>query len=261
MSTYRPAAIANAFYPGTSDAINAELSQYLTLQGNNTLPKALIVPHAGWRYSGRCAGMAYSKYYGKGEHIKRVILIGPAHKIGFQGLATTSADYWSSPLGAYKIEQDSLTKLCEQQPYINAIDQAHANEHCLEVQLPFIMKCFPNAQLMPFLASQGGLELARQFLDVFWGSEETIIIISSDLSHYTAPEICRSFDDETANFVENYQYSQLDGKRACGYQGISALLALKEEKKLQIERINLCHSGDAIPSDKVVGYGSWAIYC
>ncbi len=260
MTNYRPSSVANAFYPGTEQAIINELAQYLNPDHGQKPPKAMIVPHAGWRYSGACAGRAYSKWFGRGQDIKRVIMFGPAHRVGFAGVATTSADYWSSPAGAYKIEQETLGKLCHGQQYINQLDEAHAEEHCLEVQLPFIQACFPNAQLMPFLLSQGGFEIGRPLLNILWGGEETVIIISSDLSHYTPPAVCRQFDDETASLIEQNQLDKLDGKRACGFQGIQSLLALKDEKGLQIERTHICHSGDAIPSDKVVGYGAWVLH-
>lgn len=259
MSIYRPAAIANAFYPGTEQAIVNELAEYLTPDHSQKPPKAMIVPHAGWRYSGGCAGKAYSKWYGRGEHVRRVLLFGPAHRVGFMGAASTTADYWSSPIGAYKIEQPTIQRLCHGQQYIIQMDEAHAEEHCLEVQLPFISACFPNAQLMPFLLSQGGFEIGKPLLELLWGGDETVIIISSDLSHYTAPDVCRAFDDETAHFIETNDHEKLDGKRACGFQGIKSLLALKDAKGLGIERAHICHSGDAIPSDRVVGYGSWVL--
>lgn len=260
MNSYRPAAVANAFYPGNSALIETELDQYIHINHQKPPPKAMIVPHAGWRYSGACAGQAYGLWAERGAEVKRVILLGPAHKVGFVGLGVSSADYWSSPLGAYRCASDELHNLCAGQPYVNFVDIAHTNEHCLEVQLPFIMRVFPNAQLIPILVSQNGLEIAQQFLNHYWGGDETVILISSDLSHYTAPDICRQFDDETAQIIENRQIDQLNGKRACGYQAIGALLAQESMHNFTLERLHLCHSGDAIPADKVVGYGSWAIY-
>ena len=260
MTKYRPAAIAGMFYPEAANEIDLQMGKFLVTNHKKPVPKAAIVPHAGWVYSGECAGKVYSYFIGRSQHIKKVLLFGPAHRIGFQGTGLCSADVWQTPDGGMRCDFKLAQEIVTHYKSAQFIDVAHAHEHCLEVQVPFIKRCFPYAQLVPILVSGDGFQSAKEIMQNYIGKEGVVVLISSDLSHYNPPDHCRSFDDATASIIENLEYDKLDGKRACGYKAIQALLHIVKEREYTIEREHLCHSGDAKPgSDKVVGYGAWTI--
>ncbi|MEM7070886.1 MAG: AmmeMemoRadiSam system protein B, partial [Pseudomonadota bacterium] len=272
MVCVRPTAVAGHFYSNASDALKNDLQHYFGQvdQLDVVYPKqtkAVIAPHAGYRYSGFCAAVAYQAFCQpmSSKPIKRVVLLGPAHRVGFEGAGLCSADYWETPLGAIRVDMDACKQLIKFST-CRFIDQAHQMEHCLEVHLPFIQHLFPEASIVPILISQADFSMVAQILEHFWNDEDTRIIISSDLSHYNPLNLAKKIDLETADAIEHFKTEKLNGKAACGFKPIGGLLQLAQTNKFDVTRLYLCNSGDihtSKPPDfeqmPVVGYGAWAI--
>lgn len=269
MALIRPPAVAGMFYPNDAKALVHEVMAFVNEAARKAkadaggtpppAPKAIIAPHAGYKYSGACAGEAYARLIPDRDRISRIVLMGPCHRVAVRGLATTTADYWKSPLGAVPIDRDALAGL-EDLPQVLAHDGAHAQEHSLEVHVPFLQVCFPHMKLVPFAVGQASAEEVAQVLDRLWGGEETRIVISTDLSHFLTYDECNALDAKTAACVEALDHASIGREQACGRIPMSGLLHLAKSRHMGIERVGLCNSGDtAGDKSRVVGYGSWVL--
>ncbi len=266
MTVIRPNAVAGAFYPaGTADldkAVSTLLSNALRAwrTGDDALPpKALIAPHAGYVYSGSTAARAYAELTPVRQRIRRVVLLGPAHRVAVDGLATTSADTWQTPLGHVRIDP-AVKELPDAFPQVSVNDPAHAREHSLEVHLPFLQKLLPSFSLLPFAVGRATAEEVSAVLDALWGGPETLILISSDLSHFLSYDAARKLDGETASAIEDLDASRIGTDQACGRVPLRGLFESARKHGLSVDRLALCNSGDtAGAKDRVVGYGSWAL--
>lgn len=266
MARIRPAAIAGTFYPGDP----AELDQTVTATLNAALkdagpldsahvPKAIIAPHAGHIYSGRAAADAYIRFAPIREEVSRVVLLGPCHRVAVRGLATTSADQWVTPLGRVRIDREAIAAVSAH-PHVEVRDDAHAQEHSLEVHLPFLQKLFPSFWLVPFAVGQASNEEVATVLESLWGGPETVIVISSDLSHFLTYEQAQVLDGKTAASIESFDWASIGRDQACGRIPISGLLTSGKQRGMTIDRVALCNSGDTAGTrDRVVGYGAWAL--
>ena len=186
MQTTRPTAVAGLFYPANANELGRMIQNDLAkVQSTVTVhrPKALIVPHAGYIYSGPIAATAYAQLLPYSQQINRVVLIGPSHRVGFHGLAVSSACYFDSPLGPVTVDQNTV-KILLTITGVHQIDQPHSQEHSLEVQLPFLQQVLDDFSIVPIVAGNASPELVATVLDTVWGGPETLIVISSDLSHY-----------------------------------------------------------------------------
>lgn len=262
MTKIREPAVSGAFYPADPDQLKQMLRHYLKdAPIGEKVPKAIIAPHAGYIYSGPIAAMAYARLQSAKEIINRVILIGPSHRVGFKGLAVCTAEQFSTPLGKIEVDMDAVKEIAEL-PFINYLDQAHELEHSLEVHLPFLQTVLKEFTLVPVVAGDASAEQVFQLIDRFWGKAETLIVISSDLSHFHDYETAQKLDRATSENIEKLQYENLDGNAACGCVAVSGLLALARKKGLQIKTIDLRNSGDTAGSgdkNRVVGYGAYVI--
>ena len=266
MALIRPPAIAGMFYPKDGKQAGREVMDYVNqaakaagIKPDSPAPKAIIAPHAGWKYSGACAAEAYARLLPDRDKITRIVLLGPCHRVRVQGLATTSADFWKTPLGPYPIDRDALAGVADL-PQVYTHDEAHQQEHCLEVHLPFLQLCFRHAKLVPFAVGAATAEQVAQVIERLWGGPETRIVISTDLSHFLDYDSCNALDARTADAVEAYAYDRIGPEQACGRIPMSGLLYLAKRDGLSIERVGLCNSGDtAGDKSRVVGYGSWVL--
>ena len=258
-----PAAVAGLFYPAEPDELNAWLDQQLAQSVETPRqdpPRALIVPHAGYVYSGILAARAFSLWK-NAPQIKTVVVIGPAHRVPFRGIATVTAEALETPLGQVPVDTRLRDELVHRFEQVGYLDVAHAPEHSLEVQLPFLQKTVPQAKVVPLLNGEVSAEEEAQVLNWLWQQPGVYFVISSDLSHYHPYEMARRIDSETAQLIETGDWTALNGERACGYKGIQGILALAKTHPLEIARLGLINSGDtAGPKDQVVGYGAWAIW-
>ena len=222
---------------------------------NAPCPKALIVPHAGYIYSGPIAASAFALVAPHAERITRVVLIGPAHRVYVEGLVSPGATRLRTPLGELAVDEEALRELG-----MPVDAKAHAREHSLEVELPFLQRVTPRAKVVPLAGTRAKPELVGSVLDKLWGGPETLIVISTDLSHYHPYAEGRALDEQTCERILAFDPS-IAGEQACGSIGINGLLWLAKRKQLRIELVDLRSSGDTAGSrDEVVGYGAFALY-
>jgi MEMO1 family protein len=257
-STRRPA-VAGSFYPGEPDELRRQVGKLLADAdgARKIIPKALIAPHAGYIYSGRTAAAAFATLGGTVQTHMRVVLIGPAHYVPIRGIAVPISDAFATPLGRVTVDREALNKIADL-PFVAPNDAAHAPEHALEVELPFLQIVLPSFSLVPLVVGDATAYEVAQVLARLWGGPETLLVISSDLSHYHGYEIAQRLDAATAAAIEKGEWRDLGPSQACGCLPIAGLLLEANRRKLKARRLSLCNSGDtAGPRDRVVGYGAW----
>ncbi|QPK64947.1 AmmeMemoRadiSam system protein B [Methylomonas sp. LL1] len=256
----RKPAVAGSFYPADPKTLSNMMTGFLRdAYCGGKAPKAMIAPHAGYIYSGPIAASAYARLKPVRDTIKRVVLIGPSHRVAFQGLAVSEADSFSTPLGEISIDKPAL-ELLQTLPFVGFLEQAHALEHSLEVHLPFLQQTLTDFKLVPIVAGDASPEQVGQVLDKLWGGDETLIVISSDLSHYHDYSTAQRLDRHTSDLIEHLQYRELSPEAACGMVPVSGLLKLLREKSLSIKNIDLRNSGDTAGDKyRVVGYGAYVV--
>ncbi|MCG8325778.1 MAG: AmmeMemoRadiSam system protein B [Thiotrichales bacterium] len=259
-SAIRPAAVAGHFYPSDATELRQMVNSYLTTTPNNPPPKAIIAPHAGYVYSGAVAGSAYTALSPRRGQIKRVILLGPAHRVYLKGLALCSAGEFATPLGNITVDNETATEL-RGHPDVCINDAAHAGEHSLEVHLPFLQVMFDDFRLVPLVVGDAAPGTVADVLERIWGGDETLVVISSDLSHYHAYELANEIDRDTAQAIESFELQRIGPHQACGCMPLNGLLKIAREKSMQIVNYDLRNSGDtAGDRQRVVGYGAWGLY-
>ena len=258
MSTIRPPAVAGLFYPDDPSRLKSQVQDLLDhAQRIDSIPKALIVPHAGYIYSGAIAATAYATLYPVADKIKRVVMLGPTHRVAVRGLVLPGVDAFDTPLGRVRLDADAATGISRfAQVAISA--RAHEAEHCIEVQLPFLQTVLTNFQLLPLLVGMASPEEVAEVLESLWGDQDTLIVISSDLSHYLPYAVARRVDRDTVEAVLNLM-PPISHDRACGGTPISALLIAAQRHNLSARLLDLRNSGDtAGTQDRVVGYAAIA---
>jgi AmmeMemoRadiSam system protein B len=257
----RPAAVAGTFYPAVPRHLAGEVDELLHHAGAKHAPprppKALIVPHAGYRYSGPVAASAYACLVPFAEQIHRVVLLGPSHRAYLAGLALPEASVFETPLGPVEVDREALALI----PGVPRSAAAHAREHSLEVQLPFLMRVLQRFEIVPLVAGDADTAEVAAVLDALWGGPETLIVISSDLSHYLPYEIARRTDEATARHIVDLVPAPIDHQEACGATGVNGLLVSARRRGLSPVLLDLRSSGDTAGGRaEVVGYGAFAIY-
>ena len=258
MIVRRPA-VAGSFYPAQPDRLRREVVELLA--GADTapkiVPKALIAPHAGYIYSGSPAATAFATLRDNARTLARIVLIGPAHYVPIRGIALPAVDVFETPLGRVSVDHDAFNKITGL-PFVSRNDAAHAPEHALEVELPFLQIMLPSFSVLPLVVGDATADEVAQVLARLWSGPETLLVISSDLSHYHSYENARRLDATTAAAIENGDWASLGPAQACGYLPIAGLLIEANRHNLKARRLSLCNSGDtAGPRDRVVGYGAW----
>ncbi len=256
----RAPAVAGSFYPADPTTLSRMMADFLqATKPDGKAPKAIIAPHAGYIYSGPIAASAYARLQQVRDRISRVVLIGPSHRVAFQGLAVSSADTFTTPLGSIEIDQDAIASLAPL-PFVGHLEQAHALEHSLEVHLPFLQHLLSQFKLVPIVAGDASPQQVAQVLEILWGGDETLIVISSDLSHYHDYATARRLDKHTSELIEQLDYQHLSPEQACGQVPVSGLLKALQDKALTIKNIDLRNSGDtAGDKHRVVGYGAYVV--
>ncbi|NJD33217.1 MAG: AmmeMemoRadiSam system protein B [Gammaproteobacteria bacterium] len=262
-SRVRPSAVAGLFYPQDArqlrDTISHLLDEAVPGPGDATPPKALIVPHAGYVYSGAVAASAYRRLRDSGASISKVVLIGPSHRVPMRGRAMPSVDAFETPLGEIPIDVDARQRLREL-GLAGLSDAAHAAEHSLEVQLPFLQVVLPAFQLLPIATGLAPPGQVTRALEAVWNGPSTLIVVSSDLSHYHTSAEARTLDEQTKVSIVARR-SDLSDEQACGSCGINGLMEVARHKGLVVEVLDQRNSGDtAGDRSRVVGYGSYALH-
>ncbi len=262
MSSLRPAAVAGAFYPAEPRALQREVDELLDgverFEPRFSWPKALVVPHAGYIYSGGTAAQAYDELRAGRGAIRRVVLLGPVHRVAVRGLALPGVEAFETPLGRIPVDAQGVMALSGL-PQVVTSPQAHAREHSLEVQLPFLQRALGAFSLLPLAVGAAGTAEVVQALERLWGGPETLIVVSTDLSHFHDYDTAQRVDGDTAARIARLE-SGLDHAQACGATPLNGLLALARARGLAIRRLEVCNSGDTAGGrDRVVGYASFAL--
>lgn len=260
MNRIRQPAVAGMFYPDDPQALRELIHRMLTeAGGEGEPPKAIIAPHAGYVYSGPVAASVYARLTGARDRIRRVVLFGPSHRVPFHGLAVPSSEVFRTPLGDIPLDTEAIAGLSEF-PQVQIRDDAHALEHSLEVQLPFLQEILGEFRLVPLVVGDAGYNEVREVLDHLWGGDETLIVISSDLSHYHDYDTARALDRATSVAIEALAPERIDYEHACGRTPVGGLLLAARERGLHARTLDLRSSGDtAGPRNQVVGYGAYTI--
>jgi MEMO1 family protein len=256
--TIRAHAVAGTFYPATPDALDRAVRTALAAaQVEPVTAKAIVAPHAGYIYSGPIAGTSFQSVAHLKDRIRRIVLIGPTHRMHFFGIAVPAATGLATPLGTVAIDHAGVD-LALQDPDVRLIDAAFDGEHALEVELPFIQVLFPRAAVVPLVVGDTSVEAVERVLATLWGGPETLIVVSSDLSHYHGYEAARSLDLGTSQAIEVIASARVDANGACGHRAIAGLLGRAHELDLRATTRDLRNSGDTSgPRDRVVGYGAY----
>lgn len=258
----REPAVAGTFYPADADVLQQTVSGLLEKAGAKDKPpasiKAMIVPHAGYIYSGELAAQAYASLQSVREKIKTVVLLGPAHKVYFPGIAAPAADEFKTPLGTIPIDTNTIERVLEKFPFVQRLPQPHRDEHSLEVQLPFLQELLEDFSLIPLVVGDSRPDQVDKIIGYLWGDETTLIVISTDLSHFHDYDTAQSMDGQTASAIESLQPQGLNGDYACGFLPVSGMLLAARRRQMWPERVGLCNSGDTTGErSRVVGYGAW----
>jgi AmmeMemoRadiSam system protein B/AmmeMemoRadiSam system protein A len=263
MPSIRSAAVAGMFYPGDARALALELDELLggVEQPAPRLgfPKVLIVPHAGYIYSGPVAARAYEELAPARGLVRRVVMLGPVHRVPVRGLAIPSDEAFATPLGAVPIDRGALDQVRDL-PQVVTSDRAHLHEHALEVQLPFLQRQLGDFALAPFAVGDATVEEVAAVIERLWGGRETLIVISTDLSHYHSYAEARQIDRSTVTRIARFA-TDLDHEEACGATPLNGMLELARRRNLGIRLLAACNSGDtAGGKGQVVGYSSFALH-
>ncbi|HET9043356.1 MAG TPA: AmmeMemoRadiSam system protein B [Burkholderiales bacterium] len=263
MSTVRPPAVAGLFYPGNQVELARDILGMLEQSRDASLapgfPKALIVPHAGYIYSGQVAAHAFALLRPAAGIVKRVVLLGPCHRVAVRGLALPGTAAFETPLGSIPIDEEAVRAIADLPQVVN-FPATHAREHSLEVQLPFLQQVLREFKLLPLVVGSASAEEVAQVVDRLWGGPETLFVISSDLSHYRSYEAAREIDGRTVQAILDFR-TDIDHEQACGATPVTGFLLAAKRRGLTIEFLDARNSGDTAGGrDRVVGYASFALW-
>ncbi len=260
--TIREPAVAGSFYSENKQRLSETLSHFLPAslpKAEAVNPKALIVPHAGYIYSGQIAAKAFSNWVNEKDLIENVVIIGPSHRVLFEGIAIPNMNKFKTPLGEVSLKK-SFIKQIKNHPQVSIDDEPHRQEHSIEVQIPFLQKILGDFKILPLVVGSTSAEKVAEIIELLWGHDNTRFVISSDLSHYKEYSNAQKIDEHTAKAIERLDYASINSHQACGYIPISGMLIVAQRKDLEIKRICLLNSGDISKNKKkVVGYGAWSI--
>ncbi len=267
MTVIRPAAIAGSFYPADAPTLRRTISSLMAKAGqpgaDAAIPKAIIVPHAGLVYSGAIAADGFATILPAAGTIRRIVIIGPAHRMAFQGIAVADATAFATPLGTVPVDEEAINALLAL-PQVQRLNAAHVQEHGLEIELPFIQNVFanqPDVTIVPLLVSRCAAHQVEDVVEQLWGGPETLIVISSDLSHFHDDATARKMDDRTRQLIENFTAEELGFDDACGCLPIMGLLRAAHKRGMKAKTLSMQNSSTASgDTSRVVGYGAWAFF-
>lgn len=261
MARIRPPAVAGMFYPGNPAVLQRTVDELLAAATPHpgAQPKALIVPHAGYIYSGSTAALAYAALAPWRDTIRRVVLLGPTHRVAVAGLALTEADALATPLGTVAVDAAAVAEIAGL-PQVVASDRVHAQEHSLEVHLPFLQRALDDFRIVPLAVGHAAPEDVAEVLDRLWGGPETLIVISSDLSHFLPYAAANQVDRDTCAHILQLD-AHIHPEQACGAYPMNGLLIAARRRGLVPTLLHRCNSGDtAGDRSRVVGYAAFAFH-
>jgi AmmeMemoRadiSam system protein B len=259
----RPPAVAGLFYPDAPDELRSLLrssfDDAVTPAASSPAPVALVVPHAGLVYSGPIAASAYLRLAAVRDSVRRVVLLGPSHRVPLRGLGLSSATEWMTPLGSVTIDHRDDALLLDM-PFVAVHDQAHAPEHSLEVQLPFLQTVLDDFELLPIIVGAADARQVAAVIDATWSAPDTVVVVSTDLSHYHRYADAVQLDARTAAAIVARRDDDIADLDACGARPLRGLLRSAVDRGLGVEQLDLRNSGDTSGDhSRVVGYGAFAL--
>jgi len=264
--TIRNAAVAGSFYPSDKGQLHADVSRMLT--NNNfreqtdivpSQPKALILPHAGYVYSGPIAALGYGLLDEIKNKINRVVILGPSHRVAFRGIALPKSDYFSTPLGQIAVDQKASEELSSFSCVFQS-EEAHQYEHSLEVHLPFLQVQLESFKIIPLVVGDASPSQVANVIRTYIDMDDVLVIVSTDLSHFLDYHQAQKTDRQTSDLICN-KFSEINGQQACGSRPLNGILVLAKEQELRVEELAVCNSGDtAGDKSRVVGYGAYVVY-
>lgn len=258
MTVIRNPAVSGLFYPGDASELSASIQTLLDQvePPPGPAPKALIAPHAGYVYSGPVAATAYARLRPYRDRYTRVILLGPCHRVATSNLALSGADVFRTPLGDVPLDNEAIATL--DTPKVRIFEAAHQFEHSLEVHLPLLQFVLGPFTLVPLVIGDAAPEIVAEVINILWGGAETLIVVSSDLSHYLGYDEARARDRLTCEAIERLDAHRIDHTDACGATPVRGLLIEAKRRAMEVTTLDLRNSGDtAGGKDQVVGYGAW----
>jgi len=265
MSVRNPA-VAGTFYSANKQQLHDHVMQLVQDNTNlskpsdlSVLPKAMILPHAGYIYSGACAAQGYSLLSNYADSIHSVLLLGPSHRVAFTGIALPSTDIFMTPLGSVKVDAHAKQVL-KNLPFVFESDEAHLQEHSIEVHLPFLQSLLIDFSVIPLVVGDASADEVAQVIEHYIAKPGVLVVVSSDLSHFLNYQQAQAVDKKTSEMICDKNY-QLRGEQACGCRPVNGLLKVAEDRDFTVEQLLVCNSGDtAGDKSRVVGYGAYAIY-
>ena len=279
MSGTRAPAVAGLFYPAEADVLRAQVQLHLAatpppvaatrppVAPTDPLPdvRALVVPHAGYVYSGPTAGIAYRQLFALAGRVRRILLLGPPHVVPVLGVAASGAHHWRTPLGDVTVDDEGRAALvtvsrADGVPWLVVVDDdPHVREHSLEVQLPFIQVALPGAAVLPVLVGDGPVDAIAGLLDAWW-CDDALIVVSTDLSHYEPQHSAQRHDARTAAAIVEADPDAIGDRDACGARALRVLLTMAAQRGATISELDRRTSADTAGTpDRVVGYGAFAV--
>ncbi len=261
----RPAAVCGLFYPGEPEVLRQTVHRLLRQARVPSLrqvhpPKGLIVPHAGYEYSGPIAATGYAVLQPWRGKFSRVVLLGTSHYADVQGAVFCPCESYETPLGPFPVEVDTLERLHQRglaQPHA----AAHRREHSLEVQLPFLHEVLGPVPLVPLTMGRCSQQEAAQVVEMLWNGPDSLLVLSTDLSHYLPYDLAQKTDHQTAQAIQGLQPEALDPQDACGFYALRGLLAAARQHRCTVQAVDLRNSGDTAGGrGEVVGYGSFVLW-
>ncbi len=260
MPQVRMPAVAGLFYPDDPAELRQTVLSFLARAAPGpVVPKALIAPHAGYIYSGPVAASAYALLEPVKQVIRRVVLLGPSHRLPFSGLALSAAETFATPLGDIAVDREAVESI-QVLSQVQVLDAAHAMEHSLEVHLPFLQLALADFKLVPLVVGDATPAEVAEVIECLWGGRETLIVVSTDLSHYHDYDTARRIDAQTSARIESLVSPDIEPEQACGCRPVNGLIQAATRRQLHATLLDLRNSGDtAGPRDRVVGYGAYAV--
>jgi MEMO1 family protein len=254
--------VAGLFYPRDAAELRAAVAEYLAATSADELPttsKAWIIPHAGYVYSGPIAAAAYRRIQARCRNVRRVVVIGPSHRVPLEGIAVPESRAYATPLGIVAVDAE-LKETALRCGGVVTSDRPHAQEHAIEVQLPFLQAILNDFTFLPLVAGEATPRQVGAVLDAVWGGAETLVVASSDLSHYHGYDVARMIDATTSKAICDLA-TDISGEQACGAVGINGLLHVTRARGLRVTELARCNSADtAGDRARVVGYGAFEIH-
>ena len=259
--TARAPAVAGLFYEADPARLRRHVDGLLAgvSDGSHPFPRALIVPHAGYIYSGQTAARAYARLRHRERPIRRVALFGPAHRVYLEGMAVPSVEAFDTPLGRIPLDLEGIDAV-RSMPGVCVSDEAHREEHSLEVQLPFLQAVLTDFSLVPVVVGRCEGPLVGAVMEALWSDAGTLLLVSTDLSHFHSYDRARNLDTRTSERLLP-RHRDLVGEEAYGASALNGLMSTGRSRSLEMELIDLCNSGDtAGDRNRVVGYGAFSLH-